>query len=170
MHLDLLTCLNTFYSKTAELQSWKLACMSLSFTVQTMSTSKTRNYDLQNNGKKTISMETFNIHILCTRPVLLNPSSYHIYIASVLEIVENLLSRTVYAWAMWCGILYQERPWLTTSKVLLIAMVSLHTSKYLFTWKTLYVQNLAFFLGLCRDLKTSLELLEQKAVPFGCTN
>lgn len=46
-------------------------------------------------------------------------------------------------------------------------MVSLHPSKYLSTWKTLYVQNLAFFLGLCRDLKTSLE---QKAVPIGCTN
>lgn len=167
MHLDLLMCLNTFYSKTAELQSWKLACMSLSFTVQTMSNSKTGNYDLQNDGKKNISTETFNIHILCMRPVLLNPSSYCIYTASVLEIVENLLSRTVYAWAMLRRIFYQERPWLTTSKILPIAMVSLHPSKYLSTWKTLYVQNLAFFLGLCRDLKTSLE---QKAVPIGCTN
>lgn len=99
MHLDLLMCLNTFYSQIAEIQSWKLVCMTLSYTVQTMSTSKTRKCYLKNYGKKKTLVRKLSICVSSAWGLF---SSIILHTAFTLplfvpEIVENLLARSVYA-------------------------------------------------------------------------
>lgn len=123
-HLDLLKRLYTFYFWIAETQSWKLSSRTPSFTIQTVPASETNKYYLQNYGKKPqMLVWKYSISVLRTRPVFLNPSysypsypSSIIHTVSVLEIVGNLLARSIYVQAMSSWIFYEKILWLTTRK------------------------------------------------------